>query len=527
MLWWREMCTQLDKQTHVILLRLEELFEHQQAHIVETVMNSQFAAPADHATLVGPPQPYKQAWEERALDPSVPSLQSRLYDLKVDDDSPSAQLAHTFSKHLHLGRGSSPRCKGFAGAVDVETQTHEALAGGAGLKLRSHWEEDEGFTAEDDIRQKREREMAESAKLIDVPTGEAATLAFVVAEEEHENVGEGGFAGWRGIVKSQRFDMISGGIITVNALVMIAELEWIGIGNGYQLGVAEVGASWPGAADGFLVLDHLFAVVFAAELALRVAAYGSQFFFNIFHWIDVLTVSLSIFELYVAPAMKVVLPNLTFMRLLRLARLAKVLRVVRVMRLFHQLRVIMVAIGSSMSALGWSIVFLTMVQAIAAILMTQLLAEYLSDPGNPIEVRRQAYHYFGRWTHAALTMYQMTLAPGPWGPIGRLRSLLCLLHLVRLGRDICDRPGDLCAVSQADVGSGGRRRRGCDHRTDGPKGQGDSKVDGDLRGRRHRWVWDHRLAGIPGDAGISQGRGLVEHVGAGCERHEPALPHPR
>lgn len=34
-------------------------------------------------------------------------------------------------------------------------------------------------------------------------------------------------------------------------------------------------------------------------------------------------VSLSIFELYVAPAMKVVLPNLTFMRLLRLARLAK------------------------------------------------------------------------------------------------------------------------------------------------------------------------------------------------------------
>lgn len=29
----------------------------------------------------------------------------------------------------------------------------------------------QGFTAEDDIRQKREREMAESAKLIDVPTG--------------------------------------------------------------------------------------------------------------------------------------------------------------------------------------------------------------------------------------------------------------------------------------------------------------------------------------------------------------------
>lgn len=50
---------------------------------------------------------------------------------------------------LALGWGPEKRPPGFAGAVDVETQTHEALAGGAGLKLRSHWEEDEDRPSEE------------------------------------------------------------------------------------------------------------------------------------------------------------------------------------------------------------------------------------------------------------------------------------------------------------------------------------------------------------------------------------------
>lgn len=420
--WWREMTAQLDRHAQAILVRLEELLGQQHTRTVEAVMNLHFAAPADHATLMGPPQPYKPAWEEKT---PVTGLPLRFGSGQAENDSPSRQISESFAKHVHIGRGNTPQRKGGAVVVDAATQTPDGAAGGSGVRVSSHWEEDD--LDEVSAAQQREMDIAESVKFMDVPTGAAATLAFVMAEEGKGDRGAES-PGWRRIVKSERFDVVSGCVIILNALVMICRLEWVGIQNAHRIGANEDDGYWPGASTAFLILDHIFSVIFAAELAARLAAYGTSFFCALHNWIDIVTVVLSVFELYIAAAMKIVLPNLTFLRLLRLAKLVKVLRIVRVMRLFHQLRVIMVAIGSSLSALGWSIVFLTIVQIIAAILMTQLIADYLGDPANPIEVRREAYHYFGRWTYSALTMYQITLAPGPWAPIGRL-----LIYRVNIG----------------------------------------------------------------------------------------------
>merc|ERR1719163_1999653 len=106
--------------------------------------------------------------------------------------------------------------------------------------------------------------------------------------------------------------------------------------------------------------------------------------------------------------------------MLRLAKLMKVLRIVRVMRFFSKLRVLVVSIVASVGALGWSIVLLTIVQVIASIGLTQLLGEFVADEDNDKEIRRQVFHYFGRWTHSMLTLFQMTIAPGGWVEPGRL-----------------------------------------------------------------------------------------------------------
>merc|ERR1711879_39467 len=104
--------------------------------------------------------------------------------------------------------------------------------------------------------------------------------------------------------------------------------------------------------------------------------------------------------------------NVSFIRLLRLLKLIKVLRFVRVMKLFTQLRVLVSSIAASVGALAWSIIFLSVVQGIAAIFLTQVLMSFFEDDEASVNIRRDAHNYFGTWTNSMLTLYQMTLAPG-------------------------------------------------------------------------------------------------------------------
>merc|ERR1719235_1569054 len=98
------------------------------------------------------------------------------------------------------------------------------------------------------------------------------------------------------------------------------------------------------------------------------------------------------------------------------------MRVIRVMRLFHQLRVLVLSIAYSMGALIWSIVFLSVLQAIAAIGMTQVLHSFIVNSENDPAVQRSVYNYFGRWSYSCLTMFEITLVPGSLTKIGRLIS---------------------------------------------------------------------------------------------------------
>jgi hypothetical protein len=105
---------------------------------------------------------------------------------------------------------------------------------------------------------------------------------------------------------------------------------------------------------------------------------------------------------------------------MRLVKLTKVLRVVRAMTLFQQLRILLVSISSSVGALFWSIIFMTFVQLLCSILMTQLLANTILDSDVPMEVRSHCFEYFGSFLRSMLTMFEITLAPGTWSKVGRV-----------------------------------------------------------------------------------------------------------
>merc|ERR1712078_260290 len=97
-------------------------------------------------------------------------------------------------------------------------------------------------------------------------------------------------------------------------------------------------------------------------------------------------------------------------------------------------------VKGSLSALGWAIVLLAVIQMILALVITGLLFEtYFLDESQPAYERRQVFEYFGTFTRAMLSMFEMTLAN--WPPICRLLSeqvseyfvAFCLLHKLTVG----------------------------------------------------------------------------------------------
>jgi len=66
-----------------------------------------------------------------------------------------------------------------------------------------------------------------------------------------------------------------------------------------------------------------------------------------------------------------------------------------------------------------SFVFLGMLQIISALLMTQLLSDYILDENLDLDLRRFIYTYYGTTSRSYLSMFQMTMSTGAWGVIGR------------------------------------------------------------------------------------------------------------
>jgi len=316
------------------------------------------------------------------------------------------------------------RCRGGARGVDISSLLAASKKLGDELTSICHCLEDHGIAIPS-----TGQEVANAAMAVASPSPRLEeAMAQSPTQVERALRGSGSAVPapdvpqWKIFVRSRTFDLIAGIVVSVNAVVMVFELEYKGLVIGAQLGENSwSAATWHGAETAFRLLDHVFTISFLIEFILRVAANGIVFLRAFVNWIDGITVFASCLELYVLSHVGGGLGDLVLVRLLRLLRIAKAMRIVRVMRLFHQLRVLVGSLAATIGSLAWSILFLAVVQAICAILMTQLLSEYLStpDPNVAPETQAMIHQYFGRWTQTMLSMHQMTLAPAAWGTIGR------------------------------------------------------------------------------------------------------------
>eukprot|EP00746_Dinoflagellata_sp_MGD_P161357 gnl/MRDRNA2_/MRDRNA2_88463_c0_seq1.p1 gnl/MRDRNA2_/MRDRNA2_88463_c0~~gnl/MRDRNA2_/MRDRNA2_88463_c0_seq1.p1 ORF type:complete len:625 (-),score=105.07 gnl/MRDRNA2_/MRDRNA2_88463_c0_seq1:324-2198(-) len=225
---------------------------------------------------------------------------------------------------------------------------------------------------------------------------------------------------WKRRIDGQGFDLFMGVIILANAFIMAIQLEYEGTIAASGLGLSADTNAWPSAKIAFFVLQHTFTIIFVVEIIARVSIWGPRYYQSIANILDLGIVIISLLDLYVLPWAGVSLPNVTFLRLLRLVKLARVLRMVRVFSVFRHLRVLIHSIISSIGALMWSMLFLSLVHLITSILITQSLQSWVNDPANDLDTRMFVYNRFGTFFRSCITLFEMTLAPGSWAKIGRV-----------------------------------------------------------------------------------------------------------
>jgi len=108
--------------------------------------------------------------------------------------------------------------------------------------------------------------------------------------------------------------------------------------------------------------------------------------------------------------------------------------------MFDALYLMTTAIKGSVNTLMWAMAVLLLVQVMIALFLNQVLFDtYFEDSSRPDHEKQEVYEYFGTFTRALLSMFEMTMAN--WPPVCRLLServnewfmLFSVLHKLTIG----------------------------------------------------------------------------------------------
>lgn len=214
------------------------------------------------------------------------------------------------------------------------------------------------------------------------------------------------------IVRSQLFEYSSAFVIVACTITMTIEIQYAGLQSGWQLGVNnypnQASVTWPGAAVTFKVLEPAYNTIFLTELVLRLVVDKRNALRSAWIWFDIVLVSMGWLDWL--GLLKALPLNPMILRVARLARMIRILKVLKQVRAFETLFLLIRSIQASVGALVWSFLLLWTVQIAMAILFCQLLREFIDDETEDEKSRILVFNYFGTFSNAVLTMFEITLA---------------------------------------------------------------------------------------------------------------------
>lgn len=208
-------------------------------------------------------------------------------------------------------------------------------------------------------------------------------------------------------------------LIISNTIFMAFEMQYIGDQAGYEMGFAgynrPADEKWPGADTFFRVSENVLSIIFIVELTLRLLVFRWRMFTNLLRLLDVFVVSVSIVS-WLGPRDQMLNPMAA--RTLRLMKLTRALRIARLERVTDSLHLLLRCISASVATLSWSVAVLFLVQCIAAMVLSQLVFEFLTDDTKSTEARQDVFRYYGTFSRTMITMFEIHLAN--WSPACRV-----------------------------------------------------------------------------------------------------------
>jgi hypothetical protein len=233
------------------------------------------------------------------------------------------------------------------------------------------------------------------------------------------------------VVGNAHYEVFWAVVVLVNILTMILEDECAGMRTGHRIGKYDPYGSdeymdqwFPNEQMAFFVIDCLFCSMFTIELMLTftydiwnarlgfISTFRTPFWTNPWDWLDVLIVTSSNLALLASNG---AMASSRFLRIFRLVRLLRLVRLVRKIDSLDPLHLLTTALRGAAGAFVFSAMLLILIQTIFAMGLSQALRyAYLSEE-SPLAEDKQTklYEYFGTFTRAMITMFELMLANWP------------------------------------------------------------------------------------------------------------------
>jgi len=223
------------------------------------------------------------------------------------------------------------------------------------------------------------------------------------------------------VVTSTAFEMGFGLLIVLSTVKMCVEAEYQGWYVGHKLahpGIAGRLATTQATTDSadfmFYILELFFGCIFTVEVVIKMWALKCRFWrcgWNIF---DTMIIGIAWFTFFINIKLPV---KPMLLRLFRLIRLLRLLKVLSRYEVFDDLQLMVKALSAGVPVLIWVIILVGPVIACCSLGLVYTLIDYIEDDSLPIDVRVVCYNYFGTFSKAMLSMFEVTF--GNWVPICR------------------------------------------------------------------------------------------------------------
>jgi hypothetical protein len=219
----------------------------------------------------------------------------------------------------------------------------------------------------------------------------------------------------RRFAKSNTMELISAVVIVVTTICAALEVQYHGFQLGHDLGYrwyrSGSEGTWPGADIFFEVMDYVCGVAFTLEVLVKAMALRTDFCLDGWNILD-LTVTVCWYMEVMGDSLIPLDP--TMLRMGRLVRLFRLLKLAKKIHGFDSLYLMTTAIRGSAASLGWSCCLLSLFQVVVALCVNSILSNfYLKDSFYPEEERKIVFEYWGSFSRAVLTTFEITLADFP------------------------------------------------------------------------------------------------------------------